>query len=107
MPAGMILWLAFGLLIWVITRALRRPPPGPWWDRYNEYLQSPEWKEKRRECYERAGGICEVCGQPIVGKRFQAHHRPGTYRRQGQELPGDLLCTHYGCHRRLHPGKRF
>src|SRR5262249_30073078 len=36
-------------------------PPNPWWDRYNQYLQSDVWKKKRRKVIERCKDLCEGC----------------------------------------------
>lgn len=38
--------------------------------RYEEYMQSAEWKALRGKCIRRAGGKCEFCG----GAAVSAHH---------------------------------
>jgi len=51
--------------------------------------------------YNRAGGICESCGQPVPPDRFECAHRiantKSNRRRWGPEVidhPLNLACTH-------------
>lgn len=39
---------------------------------YQEYLQSPEWRERRKAAIMRAEGRCQVCNDPIG---LEVHHR--------------------------------
>ena len=71
-----------------------------WWARYRDYLQSDQWKRKRRACLRRAGGVCERCARRVAK---QAHHL--TYKRLGKEAPGDLLAVCRPCHEALHDRK--
>jgi 5-methylcytosine-specific restriction endonuclease McrA len=64
---------------------------------YREYLASADWQVKRADAIERAGYRCEVCGLPWG---LEVHHK--TYERLGNELPEDLACLCWGCHRGLH-----
>ena len=59
---------------------------------YQEYIQSPEWRQKAKEAKERAGYRCQLCNKPGDDKCLHAHHR--TYERLGDELPEDItvLC---------------
>lgn len=67
---------------------------------YSIYLHSPEWKAKRTKVLERAGGICEGCGDaPAV----EVHHL--TYERIYNEMLFDLVAVCRGCHDQLHPWK--
>lgn len=75
-----------------------------WWAWYTDYLNSPQWKAKRKAVLLRAGGRCERCHQQ---KPIQCHHLPGSYQRIPHELPWDLAALCYDCHRAEHPGKRF
>src|ERR1051325_3988770 len=34
-----------------------------WWAWYNDYLNSPQWRDRRRKVLERARGVCEGCGE--------------------------------------------
>lgn len=63
---------------------------------YAQYLQSPEWANRRLAVLERSHG-CEACGRP--GRR-EAHHR--TYERLGHELLEDLVALCGVCHRGVH-----
>jgi 5-methylcytosine-specific restriction endonuclease McrA len=66
-------------------------------EEYSQYLESAEWKAKRRGALERADHRCQVC---YSKRRLQVHHR--TYARVGEERDADLtvLCTR--CHRLFH-----
>jgi hypothetical protein len=63
-------------------------------ERYSEYINSPEWREKRRRYFasKRLPKTCLVCGSAEV----QLHHR--TYRRLGHEHLQDLVPLCQLCH---------
>ncbi len=67
---------------------------------YTEYLETPEWAEKRELILERDGHRCMLCN---TIENLQVHHR--TYARRGYELLEDLvtLCAddHEHFHNRL------
>jgi hypothetical protein len=65
---------------------------------YDEYLQTPEWRQTRAAALVRADHRCAL--DPSHTDRLEVHHR--YYERRGAELPSDLivLCQH--CHRRHH-----
>ncbi len=66
-------------------------------EKYNQYLCSREWAEKRRAVIERAKGVCERCH---LGKVEEIHHL--TYLRKYAEHLDDLqgLCSF--CHEFIH-----
>jgi hypothetical protein len=65
--------------------------------KYQTYIKSTAWRRKRIEVIRRARGLCERCGRwPITN----VHHL--SYRRLGDELPGDLLGVCQVCHEELH-----
>jgi 5-methylcytosine-specific restriction endonuclease McrA len=73
-----------------------------WWARYNEYLQSPEWRAKRKAVMDRAGGVCEGCRS---ARATQVHHL--TYQHAGHVSPGgellwELVAVCDDCHDRAH-----
>tara|TARA_R110000868_G_C10960892_1_gene768479 strand:- start:3211 stop:3744 length:534 start_codon:yes stop_codon:yes gene_type:complete len=68
-----------------------------WWREYSEYLQTPEWKEKRQLVLKRANGLCEGCGKSIAN---EVHHL--TYQRAGNEMLFDLVALCAGCHHSIH-----
>lgn len=72
-----------------------------WWAWYNRYLQTPEWRERRRRVMARANGICEGCGER---EATQVHHL--TYTRVGHEMLFDLVAVCDACHRTIHQDKR-
>jgi len=66
-------------------------------DRYSEYLNSSEWKAKRRAVKKCCGGVCERC------QRFafdEVHHL--TYERRFDEPLEDLQGVCVACHRFIH-----
>lgn len=65
---------------------------------YQEYLRSPEWKERRRGAYERAGYRCQLCN--ATGE-IHAHHRAYTHRGREEETD-DLIVLCRRCHGRVH-----
>jgi hypothetical protein len=66
-------------------------PDGP--EKYQAYLCSRHWAEKRNAVFKRCGCICERCG---VNAADHVHHL--TYARKYDEQPGDLQALCRGCH---------
>ena len=64
---------------------------------YNDYLQSPEWRERRKQALDWARNACQLCN---ADKALHVHHR--TYDRLGAELPADLTVLCEKCHKRFH-----
>jgi len=64
---------------------------------YEEYLQTPEWKERRKKALSYAKHRCQVCNSR---EDLNVHHR--TYERLGEELPSDLTVLCHGCHGLFH-----
>ena len=62
---------------------------------YLTYLDSAEWRERRREIIEARGRECEYCGET---EGLELHHL--TYERLGEELDEDLVLLCEACHRR-------
>lgn len=69
-------------------------------DRYQEYLDSDQWKATRDMAIMRAGRVCQFCRSD---KKLNVHHN--TYDRLGEELPTDLLVLCQECHTTLHAVK--
>ncbi len=72
---------------------LRRMP-------YADYLQTPEWQERRTRHLDSVGHRCQLCN--ASGPRLQLHHR--NYERRGQEQFYDLLVLCRNCHDLFHKG---
>lgn len=64
---------------------------------YKDYLQSPEWRAKRKKVLERAGGICEGC---MESQANTVHHL--TYQNCGNEFLFELAALCEYCHDRYH-----
>lgn len=65
---------------------------------YYEYLQTPEWQERRKRAMKKAGFRCQVCN--AYGVRLNTHHR--TYERRGNEFDQDLIVLCADCHQIFH-----
>lgn len=65
--------------------------------RHQQYLGSPEWKEKRRKIIMQRQGRCEKCH---TEGNLEIHHK--TYARIGRELDKDLLVLCTRCHIKEH-----
>lgn len=71
--------------------------PDAFWEKYNEYLRTPQWAEKRALVLKRANGICEGCG---VNAATQVHHL--TYAHVGREMLFELVAICDACHEVVH-----
>lgn len=65
--------------------------------RYESYLLTPAWREKREQTLVRDGRACRAC---YSGKRLHVHHM--TYERLGHELLSDLVTLCEPCHGKVH-----
>lgn len=65
--------------------------------KYNAYINSPEWQEKRKEVFDEKWYKCEACG---ISESLHVHH--GTYRRLYKEKISDLFVLCWYCHMSLH-----
>ena len=66
-------------------------------DAYQRYLQTPEWKARRKAVLERERYVCQGCA---VGRAVEVHHL--TYSHVGNELLFQLVALCDPCHRRAH-----
>jgi hypothetical protein len=64
---------------------------------YAEYLQTPEWQERRQKALKRAGYACQVCYSNV---NLHVHHR--TYSHRGIERDFDLTVLCAACHEVFH-----
>jgi hypothetical protein len=68
------------------------------WRRYNIYLQSESWKQKRLKVLKRANFVCEGC---LHRKATQVHHL--TYTHCFDEFLWELVAVCDECHNKIHP----
>jgi hypothetical protein len=66
-------------------------------EKYQAYLCSPEWWEKRSQAINNAKGRCEKCYSKAA---TCVHHL--TYARKYNELPKDLMALCDDCHETIH-----
>jgi hypothetical protein len=69
-------------------------------DWYHVYLQSPEWKRRRRMIMERSGGVCEARIVCDGSSSVAVHHL--SYRYLGFEPLWDLAAVCDECHSFIH-----
>ena len=67
-------------------------------EKYEKYIESPEWKRIRANRVEEANGICEKCRWPMKGS--EVHH--DNYDNLGHEGVEDTRTMHENCHSREH-----
>ena len=67
-----------------------------WWEKYNRYLETPAWKDKRRRVLERDGGLCQACRKRTA---TEVHHL--TYKHAFNEPLFDLIAICGICHKEL------
>lgn len=65
---------------------------------YQQYLQTPEWQQTRKDHLRRARYRCQVCN--AGNTQLNVHHR--TYERRGQEHIRDLIVLCRDCHEIFH-----
>lgn len=65
---------------------------------YTEYLQTPEWQQRRKQHLKSIGYSCQVCNAKEV--LLDVHHR--TYERRGDEHFKDLIALCRECHGLFH-----
>lgn len=65
---------------------------------YQEYLQTPEWQEKRKRALKKSDYRCQVCN--TNSEQLNVHHR--TYERRGDEIDSDLIVLCRSCHEKFH-----
>jgi 5-methylcytosine-specific restriction endonuclease McrA len=68
---------------------------------YRDYLNSPQWKKKRRKVHKHYGGKCCRCGST---QDLRVHHR--HYRTLFREAMADLELLCDGCHQNEHEGSK-
>jgi hypothetical protein len=68
-----------------------------WWANYNDYLNTSEWRHRRRLVLDRANGVCEGCRER---RATQVHHL--TYKHVASEFLWELVAVCDECHQRVH-----
>lgn len=63
------------------------------WSIYSEYMQSDQWKSRRRAVFERDKHVCQAC---LIRKAEQVHHL--TYQHVFNEPLFDLISVCKLCH---------
>ena len=71
-----------------------------WWIRYNGYLSSQRWRDKRARVLERDGHTCQAC---LRRRATQVHHT--TYEHVFDEPLFDLQSVCDVCHNAIHDNR--
>jgi hypothetical protein len=82
------------------VHAAREVEREEWWDRYDEYLSTYEWHQKRERVLRRDKYLCQGC---LEHEAIHVHHL--TYARLFNELLCDLVSLCGPCHQLCHPYK--
>ena len=85
-----------------IAQAIHEERKQKWWNDYQIYQASNEWKARVTKVMLRANGLCERCREH---KAIHVHHL--TYERVGEENLEDLQALCFDCHDDAHEGKLF
>lgn len=64
-----------------------------WWEKYTEYLNSPQWASKRQRVLERDGHVCQAC---LIRDAREVHHL--TYKHVFNEPLFELIAVCKVCH---------
>ena len=75
----------------------RRSEQESWFEQYNEYLKSSEWRSRRQRVLDRDGHLCQAC---LRRKATQVHHL--TYEHVGNEPLFELTSVCRVCHEAIH-----
>jgi hypothetical protein len=67
---------------------------------YKKYLESDEWKRKRKELIAQSNGICEHSKNPVNPKKMQIHHK--SYSNLGHESRNELEVVSEYTHKQIH-----
>ena len=75
---------------------LRNSEKNEWLKEHNDYLRSPEWKERRVKVLRRDGYICQAC---IENPAQEVHHL--SYDHWGNEPLFELVAVCKPCHEKI------
>jgi hypothetical protein len=81
------------------VESLRKSRRQEWLREHDLYLQTPQWRLKRKAVLDRCHYVCEGCGMQSA---VQVHHL--TYTHWKNEFLFQLVGLCAGCHERLHEG---
>lgn len=70
-----------------------------WWDWYNGYLLTDEWRRRSEAVILRDGGRCMASLDGCTRRATEAHHL--TYKHAGNEPLFDLIAVCHACHQQI------
>lgn len=75
-------------------------------EEYGNFIESGEWKLKRKQLLSERGLTCEKCGKDFPKRDLEIHHK--NYEHEfGTEMGEDLMIVCKNCHRELEQGIEF
>ena len=75
---------------------------------YHEYLDGPQWRERRELVMARSGGLCEGCRKhPAENVHHLGAARGGPYEHIYHEFLFELVALCRDCHKRWHRVGRY
>lgn len=82
----------------VVRRSARLNRSGPWWERYNAYVKTPQWQDKRVRVLQRDNYVCQGC---LKRPATEAHHTKAGYDHLEHEPLFELVALCGVCHKAL------
>lgn len=82
-------------------------PATSWGASLANLLSQHSWKQVRREVFQRAGYVCEICGQadgPVECHELWAFDDQNTVDGWNTQTLQSLMCLCHDCHEMFHPG---
>lgn len=85
----------------LIREAERQEESIEWWQQYNQYLRSPEWRKIRQAVLKRDNYLCQAC---LRNKASHVHHLSyELYNKIGRSAAFELVAICRPCHEQIHP----
>lgn len=79
---------------------------GEFWNRYAQYLNSPEWQQVRRRAILRDNFTCQNCFAKVTDYNAHAHHLTyDSYKLQGVTYAFEVVTLCPKCHANYHEGR--
>ena len=96
-PVDHEIWDRYRIARTALEESYRQQKSADWWSKYDRYLESGDWKRRRRLVLERANNLCEGCR---VRPATQVHHL--TYKNVCDEFLWELVAVCTQCHEKAH-----
>ena len=79
---------------------------GEFWNKYAQYLKTPEWQQVRRRAILRDNFTCQNCFAKVTDYNAHAHHLTyDSYKSQGVTYTFEVVTLCPKCHNEFHAGR--